>query len=162
MASVKPVLNTFLVMIVATSVYAILGVGLYGERPDASKYFGHFSEAFFTMFQCVSGDGWATGIARPMFESAEKTCTYRDETGVCVFDIGVAMFFMSHILIVVTVILNVVLAVLLDEFLKAHDQEHHRTLENTIEPWRCSLMNRHLIFRVPVRHMAFVPPWIPF
>ncbi len=129
----KPVLNTFLVMIVATSVYAVLGVGLYGERPDASKYFGHFSESFFTMFQCVSGDGWATGIARPMFESAEETCTYRDETGMCVFDIGVASFFLSYILIVVTVILNVVLAVLLDEFLKAHDQERERTLEMKLD-----------------------------
>ena len=87
--SLKSVLNTFLVMIVATSVYAILGVGLYGERPDASKYFGHFSEAFFTMFKCVSGDGWATGIARPMFKSPEKTCTYRDnKTGVCVLYIS--------------------------------------------------------------------------
>jgi hypothetical protein len=95
-ASVKPVLNTFFVMLVATAVYAVLGVGLFGERPGATKFFGHFSEAFFTMFQCVSGDGWASGVARPMFESAEATCTYRDEeTGKCVFDIGVAIFFVS-------------------------------------------------------------------
>jgi hypothetical protein len=61
---------------------------------DSTKYFGHFSEAFFTMFQCVSGDVWASGVARPMFESAEATCTYRDEeTGKCVFDIGVAIIF---------------------------------------------------------------------
>lgn len=59
-AIVKPVLNTFFVMIVATSVYSILGVGLFGDRPVGKKYFGHFSEAFFTMFQCVSGDGWAS------------------------------------------------------------------------------------------------------
>ena len=70
------------------------------------------------------------GMARPMFESAEKTCTYRDkETGVCDFDIGVALFFILYIRIVVTVILDIVLAVFLDEFLKAHDQEHERTLE---------------------------------
>jgi hypothetical protein len=66
-----------------------------------------------------------------MFESAEATCTYRDEeTGKCVFDIGVAIFFVSYILIVVTVVLNVVLAVLLDEFLKAQDQdEREKALE---------------------------------
>jgi hypothetical protein len=56
-AIVKPVLNTFFVMLIATSVFAVLGVGLFSERPAATKYFGHFSEAFFTMFQCVSGDG---------------------------------------------------------------------------------------------------------
>jgi len=134
-AIVKPVLNTFFVMLVATAVYAVLGVGLFGERPGASKFFGHFSEAFFTMFQCVSGDGWASGVARPMFESAEATCTYRDEeTGKCVFDIGVAIFFVSYILIVVTVILNVVLAVLLDEFLKAQDQdERDKALEKQLD-----------------------------
>jgi len=40
-----------------------------------------------------------------------------------VFDFGVAMFFLSYIMIVVTVVLNLVLAVLIDEFLKAQDQE---------------------------------------
>jgi hypothetical protein len=54
-------MNTFLVMLIATSVYAILGVGLFSDRPLAAKFFGHFSAAFFTMFQCVSGDGWASG-----------------------------------------------------------------------------------------------------
>ena len=70
-----------------------------------------------------------------MFESAESTCTYRDEeTGQCIFDMGVAMFFMAYILVVVTVVLNVVLAVLLNEFLKAQDQEkRERTRESHID-----------------------------
>ena len=120
---------------VATSVYAILGVGLFGERPAATKYFGHFSEAFFTMFQCAAGDGWGSGIARPMFESADASCTYRDEeTGTCVFDLGVAVFFASYILIVVTVILNVVFAVLIDEFLKAQDQLAREKQEEKTRP----------------------------
>ena len=56
-AIVIPVLNTFFVMLIATSVFAVLGFGLFSERPTATKYFGHFPEAFFTMFQFVSGDG---------------------------------------------------------------------------------------------------------
>ena len=70
-----------------------------------------------------------------MFESAESACTYRDEeTGQCIFDMGVAMFFMAYILVVVTVVLNVVLAVLLNEFLKAQDQEkRERTRESHID-----------------------------
>jgi hypothetical protein len=132
-AIVKPVLNTFFVMIVATSVYAILGVGLFGERPSGKKYFGHFSEAFFTMFQCVSGDGWASEIARPMFESANGTCSYRNEaTGKCDFDVGVAIFFVSYILVVVTVVLNVVLAVLLDEFLQATDKDQRERIRESM------------------------------
>ena len=49
--SLIPVMNTFFVMLVSTSVFAILGVALFSDRPVASHFFGHFSEAFFTMFQ---------------------------------------------------------------------------------------------------------------
>jgi len=73
--------------------------------------------------ECVLlGDGWASTIARPMFSGAESTCASRDEDGVCVFDTAVAAFFLSYILIVMIVVVNIVLAVLLDEFLKAADK----------------------------------------
>ena len=87
------------------------------------------------MFQCAAGDGWGSGVARPMFESAEETCTYRDEeTGSCVFDVGVAFCFASYILIVVTVILNVVFAVLIDQFLKAQDEESRLKAQEIAKP----------------------------
>jgi len=125
-ASVLPVINTFFVLMVATSVFAILGVGLFSERESAVGSFTHFTEAFFTMFQCISGDGWASNIARPLFRGADSTCSYRDpRTGDCVFDMTVAVFFLSYILIVVIVVVNVVLAVLLDEFLKAANKEKY-------------------------------------
>ena len=62
-------------------------------------------------------------MARPMFESAESTCTYRQYNGACSFDLGVAVFFMSYILFVVYTIGNIVIGVLLDEFLKSQAQE---------------------------------------
>ena len=71
--SVVPVANTFFVLIVVTSIYAILGVSLFSARQP--EHFGHFSEAFFTMFQCVTGDGWASAVARPMFLKAGGACT---------------------------------------------------------------------------------------
>jgi len=38
--------------------------------------------------QVVSGDGWASDVARPMFAVAESTCTWRDaSTGKCSFDL---------------------------------------------------------------------------
>ncbi len=131
-ASILPVLNTFFVLFVATAVFAILGVGLFSTRPSSSGAFGHFSEAFFTMFQCVSGDGWASNIARPMFEDAESTCTYRNAaTGKCEFDATVATFFLSYILIVVIVVANVVLAVLIEEFLLAASKEKYERFMET-------------------------------
>ena len=60
-----PVSNTFFVLIVVTSIYAILGVSLFSALQP--EHFRHFSEAFLTMFECVKGDGWASAVARPMF-----------------------------------------------------------------------------------------------
>eukprot|EP00960_Hanusia_phi_P022257 658794-Hanusia_phi.AAC.4 len=110
-SSVIPVANVFVILLLANMVYAILGVGLFSQSsPD---FFGTFSRAFFTMFQCVTGDGWASSVARPMM----------DPSGVGDYNSSIAIFFISYILIVSWIIVNVVLAVLLDEFLKAASDE---------------------------------------
>jgi Ca2+-binding EF-hand superfamily protein len=141
--SVVPVANTFFVLIVVTSMYAILGVSLFSERQR--EHFGHFSQAFFTMFQCVTGDGWASTVARPMFLKSGGSCTYfmpissisdplllaiegEQDGEVCAFEWGVAFFFLSYIMVVMVVIVNIVLAVLLDEFLKAAEVEKEQDL----------------------------------
>ena len=56
--------------------------------------------------QVVTGDSWASGITRSLYPP--------DET-----DHAVAFFFVSYVLIGGTVLINIVLTVLLDEFLKA-------------------------------------------
>ena len=68
------------------------------------------------MFQCVTGDSWASAIARPLFIV---------EPGEPAFDAGVFIFFISYMLIVSMVVVNVVLAVLLDEFLRAASEQHN-------------------------------------
>lgn len=52
----------------------------------------------------MTGDGWATDVARPMFfkEGVE-------------YHPGVATFFVTYMLLVFLVLVNIVLAVLLDE-----------------------------------------------
>jgi hypothetical protein len=60
------------------------------------------------MFQVLSGDGWASDVARPLFvknEEDEKSGNKTDPT--------VAFFFVSYILINSVMLLNVVVAVLL-------------------------------------------------
>ena len=51
--SFKPVVNAFVILIMATAVYAIVAVKFFAEL-DA-ELFGRFSKAFFTMFQCMTG-----------------------------------------------------------------------------------------------------------
>ena len=58
--SIIPVMNAFLIMMLVTSIYAILAVTFYRDRNR--EYFGNFSRAMFTFFQVSTGDGWASGI----------------------------------------------------------------------------------------------------
>ena len=66
------------------------------------------------MFQCVTGDSWASAVARPLFNVGP---------GEPAFDLVVVVYFLSYMLLVSMVIVNVVLAVLLDEFLRAASSE---------------------------------------
>ena len=66
------------------------------------------------MFQCVTGDSWSSGIARELMHVEE---------GKPQFEIGVFIFFTTYMLLVSMVVVNVVLAVLLDEFLRAASSE---------------------------------------
>ncbi|EKX32572.1 hypothetical protein GUITHDRAFT_148525 [Guillardia theta CCMP2712] len=95
------VANAFVVLLLITAIYAVLACMLFKSRDEV--LFGKFSAAFFSMFQVCTGDGWSTDVVRPMF----------GESGV------VSGYFL----------LNVVVAVLLDEFASAVETEKRRMKE---------------------------------
>ena len=102
-ASILPVLNSMVLLGLITAIYASVAVGLFAESQPIM--FGKFSRAMFTMFQVCTGDGWATDITREMFP----------ESGI-VQPLPV-LFFVSYMLIAAIVLINIIIAVLLDEFL---------------------------------------------
>jgi hypothetical protein len=63
------------------------------------------------MFQVCTGDGWSTDIVRPLF---------REDGHV---DAIPACFFVSYILLAGYFLLNIVIAVLLDEFVRSVESE---------------------------------------
>ncbi len=67
------------------------------------------------MFQVCTGDAWASEIARPMVEN---------DLGE--LDGGNAIFFVSFIVVVSWTLLQVVVAVLLDNFAEASNAEKQR------------------------------------
>ena len=111
-AAILPVCNAFAILLVIAAVYAILGTNLF--HADSPEYFATFHTSLFTMFQVLSGDSWASGVARSIF--ATKT---RGRDGLEASDPAtdplVALFFVSYILIASVMLLNVVVAVLLGE-----------------------------------------------
>ncbi|EKX46936.1 hypothetical protein GUITHDRAFT_107287 [Guillardia theta CCMP2712] len=112
-ASIQPVFHAFFLMLLITSIYAILAVQLFG--PDSPRNFGRFSSSLFTMFQVCTGDGWSSEIVRPLF---------RDNQGQ--YNVGVAFFFASFIVFVGWTLLQVVVAVLLENFTTAVEQEKEK------------------------------------
>ena len=72
----------------------------YGE-----EYFGTFFRALYTLFQVLTGESWAEAIARPAVMGTTQA-------------IGPALFYVSFILICQIVLINVVVAVLLDKMVE--------------------------------------------
>ena len=112
-ASIIPVLNAFLMLLIIVSVYAVLGTYFFRKR--SPEYFGQFSVSLYTMFQILA-EGIA--ISREIFQEG-KTET------------SVAFYFVSFILIVSVGLLNVVVAVLLEAFQK-NIRVQRQKMEETI------------------------------
>lgn len=136
--SIIPVLGSTLFIFVTTAIYAILGVELYGKRsPD----FARFHQSIFTMYQVATGDSWAGAVARSLFyvclnttsgdyvgsPSAEPELGFSEvpcgEGLDTVFDRGAMVFFASFSILSGMILLNVIIAVLLDNFQRCFVEE---------------------------------------
>jgi voltage-gated sodium channel len=115
-ASTVPMLSAFSVLFLVTAIYAIVAVDLFGEQNPV--FFGTFTSSLFTMFQVCTFDGWAAaGIAR----EDDGTVTTAS-----------AFFFVSYVVVVGWVIQNVVVAVLLDEFVESVTKDRNEEIEKLI------------------------------
>lgn len=94
--SLPSVLCIALLLLLVYYIYAIFGVHLFaGVSPN---YFGDLGKTFFTLFQVMTGDSWSEAVARPIM-------------GVYPYS---WMYFMSFIVIVSFVVLNMVIGVIVD------------------------------------------------
>lgn len=104
-ASLLPVLNAFFIMGIVVMLYAIIGVTFFAE--SAPFEMGNFSRAVVTLFRIAGGETW---IGEPPDEGMP---IINDEGYV---NWGTAAFVMSFIVIVNWTLLQVLVAVLLDNF----------------------------------------------
>merc|ERR1719473_2204512 len=151
--AIPGVLNAFVIMVIFMAIYAIVAVdyfrdfgGTYGNGTSVyetepgnnvenssqgqvkiasitargftigDEYYGTFSRAFYTLFQVLTGESWSEAIARPLvFGYNASNAAF------------VGFFFSSFILLMQIVLVNVVVAVLLDKFVsdpnEAGDEE---------------------------------------
>jgi len=123
--AIPGVSNAFLILGIVMSIYAILAVELWTHmaedclEPGGDKrfktprgncwgpeYFGTFSKSIYTFFQVLTGESWSEMVARPAiwyhYDSPIKA-------------VGGAGFFVSYVLVTGFMLINVVVAVLLDK-----------------------------------------------
>eukprot|EP00960_Hanusia_phi_P000654 16901-Hanusia_phi.AAC.3 len=146
-SAVLPVANSFLILALVTCIWAALGTHFFRFRSD--EYFGNFARSLFTVsllgvrwvrldthacrcFRWSPATGetsltaalasdmlagpcsWASAIVRSLFDGDKM------ETKM---DYAIALFFVSYVLIAGVFLINVVVAVLLDEFISSIQRE---------------------------------------
>ena len=92
-------MNAFGILVLVMAIFAIIGVSFFGEATP--ELFGTFGHALFTCFQLMTGDAWASEIGRVVIEKTHWTAT----SYFVIFHLGAGM-----------VLVNVIVAVLLDKF----------------------------------------------
>jgi hypothetical protein len=55
---VPQVANAFVVLLLFSSLFAVMSVMFFKEKDTSQGLFDNFSIALFTMFQITTGDGW--------------------------------------------------------------------------------------------------------
>lgn len=125
-------MNAFFIMLLVMCIFAILAVDLFREVGKGGKitfetqtmddyftarggwygkeYFGNFFKSLYTLFQVLTGESWSEAIARPLIEGWSP--------------VGAGIFFVTFILLNAVVLINVVVAVLLEKMVDDQDDEH--------------------------------------
>ena len=107
-ASVRPVITSMAMVCVLTCIYAILGVNLFSNQPYGQEKYGTFSVSFTTLMGIATGhDSWTTEI-RSLMEQQDSPAY-----------LIISTYFISFILIIHLVGMNVMMAVLMDCFMSA-------------------------------------------
>ena len=118
--SLKPVAESMLIILLVGSVYSILATQLFEHVSPAR--FGSFGRSAFTLFQCATGDSWASSITRDLMDLGDGG----DYDGNYWLMVGAPIFFVSFMLVVNIMLMNIVIAVLLDEFILCAQAEKER------------------------------------
>jgi len=118
-ASVVPVASSLVLLLLITAIYALFATQIFSSQ--SPTYFGDFSDSFFSLLQMATGDSWASAITRSIVDADGNVSK------------GAIAFFSSYMIINGTVLMNVVVAVLLDAFLAAMKESEHLLEQDKIE-----------------------------
>jgi len=142
--AIPGVANAFIILFIFFCIYAILAVELFRDFDEDGtydtkdgnlthtvesitargytngiEYYGTYSRAMFTLFQVMTGESWAEAIARPVIYG------YSTVAG--------GFYFVSFVILTQMVLINVVVAVLLDKMVEEHPPDTTPMTEEEVE-----------------------------
>ena len=115
-ASVLPLINSLAILNIVTALYAVVATNLYQHRHP--EYFGTLTTTYFTMLQIATADSWYANIGRSLTSPDGAV------------DKWASLFLVTYVLICGIVLMNIVVAVLLDEFLVSRARESIPTCQD--------------------------------
>jgi len=143
--AIPGVSNAFLIMFIVMSIYAVLGTGFFRiiggcgdefvwDKDDVfstnrelcfgDEYFGNFFKSLYTLFQVLTGDSWSEAVVRPILMNAQHA-VYEN--------IGSALFFTSFVISNAFILINIVVAVLLDKMANGPEDKTSSNVQDSSE-----------------------------
>lgn len=132
--AVPGVMNAFLIQLIIICIFAIIAVDRFRDMGEGAviinehdqeiplltsrgqnygfEYYGDFGKALFTMFQVLTTESWSEAITRPIFNSNSPTAS-----------MGSAFFFVLFSILNGVVLINVVVAVLLEKMVDEPEKD---------------------------------------
>eukprot|EP00966_Prymnesium_polylepis_P197286 4571921-Prymnesium_polylepis.1 len=116
--SFPSLINVVSLLVLVVFIYAVLGVVLFtflafGNNYTVDRNFVHMGNAFLVLFQCITGDGWSGLMMDAMITEDSGRCT--NAAGDCGSPVALP-YFVSFQVIACFIFLNLVIAVILDNF----------------------------------------------
>jgi len=145
--AVPGVINAFVIMAIVMSIYAIIAVEFFAEFGRdgyynssitdkdghtqtvaisaetargyyyGNEYYGAFDRALYTLWQVLTGESWSEAIARPLIFGVDENYAPSSNAGIA------SLFFVSFLMINGIVLINVVVAVLLEKMVSDPEEE---------------------------------------
>jgi len=140
--AIPGVSNAFLIMLIVMCIFGVLGVeffrtvgGSCGSTVSpvfqtgrdicfGEEYFGTFARSLYTLFQILTGDSWSEAVVRPIVMNVPMQ-SYEN--------VGANFFFVLFVIIHMFLLINVVVAVLLDELAKANAEQEMQKKEQQLQ-----------------------------
>ena len=120
--SFPSLLNVGSLLALIIFIYAVLGVNLFtflnphaGASINTERNFVSFGSSFLLLFQCLTGDGWSSIMADAMLSEESGQCSL--DAGDCGSSVAIP-YFISFQILGAFVFLNLVVAVILENFEK--------------------------------------------